>query len=160
MIPWALCSKYLFLCVYYDTTSIVLRFYLDCRDYAGTTTLLLFYYDSPSLVHDNLFPGLRLHYDSTTILLRFWEYTCNYLFLQVLLLYYDSTTIVLGWYYYYTTVVLRLYYYCTIVCHSPPTMGGCLDPLCLAVVQVYVHQKELASITTSGWRMIFFLTTH
>ena len=160
MIPWGLCSKYLFLCLYYDTTifsTTIPPRMQGLRWHYNSTIILLRLLESCAAAI--FLPGLRPHYDSTTILLRFWESTRDYLFLLVPWAYYCDLTTILGWYYYFTTVVLRLYYYCTIVCHSPPTMGGCLNPLCLEVVQVYVHREELASITTSGWRMIF-LTTH
>ena len=155
MIPWALCSKYLFLCLYYNTTSIVLRFYLDCRDYVGTTTLLLFYYDSLSLVQRQSFSSttttLRLYYYLTTILGVYQRLSIFASAMTVLLrFYYDFTRMVLPVYYGGTMIVLPLHY-----CQPPPSpMGGYLDPLCLAVLQMYIQWEELASITASGWTMI------
>ena len=155
MIPWALCSKYPFLCMYYDTTIIVLRFHLECRDYAGTTTLLIFYYDYWSPVQRLSFDwsttALRLYYDLTTILGVYQRPSIFASTMTVLLrFYYDFTRMVLLLFYGGTMIVLPLHY-CLL---SPSPMGGYLDPLCLEVVQVYIQWEELASITASGCTMI------
>ena len=104
-IPWASCSNYLFLplCLYYDTTIIVLRFHWECRDYAGTTTLLLFYYDFWS-------PIQRLSFAWTTTALRLFYYFFTILGVVERLSIFDSTMTLLMFYYDFTRMILWPYY--------------------------------------------------
>ena len=100
-------------CLYYNRTMIILVSHPCYRHYAGTTTLLLLYYDSMSLVlrlfiflpvlrcyyyHTTIPNGLqalRWNYGFTTILLRLEKCSDYFFFLPVLRLYYDCTMIVL-----------------------------------------------------------------
>ena len=75
-------------CVYYDRTMIILVYHPYHRHYAGTTTFLLLYYDSMSLV-------LRLYISASTT--------------EPLLSYYNSEQIAC------TTLEKRHYFYSTMI---------------------------------------------
>ena len=160
MIPWGLCSKYLFLCLYYDTTifsTTIPPRMQGLRWHYNSTIILLRLLESCAAAI--FLPGLRPHYDSTTISLRFWESTSDYLYLLVLWpYYYDFTTIILGWYYYCTTVLPWLYYNCTIVSQAPPpTMGGCLNPLRLAVCRCICNARNSPPSWRVGAQWLFMI---
>ena len=99
-------------CMYYNRTMIILVSQPGYRHYAGTTTLLLLYYDSMSLVL-RLFiflPVLRCYYYHTTIPNGLQALRWNYGFTTILLRLEKCSDNLFFPYYNVTTIVLQLYY--------------------------------------------------